>query len=465
MILSLDDALRIASGQSDAVWIARAGAEQAEGSLRVARSGLFPQVNGSLVYTRTLISQFGNLQLPAGSDSSAFSNLPFFQRNQYTLGIALSQLLFDGGATAAQARAAQARRSSADLDVTAAQAQVLLDVVQTYFDAQLSDQLVAIAEGTLQQNEEALSQTQLARQVGDKSEYELLRARVARDNQVPVVLQRRTGRDEAYLRLKQLLNVPLDTRLQLSTGVENLPARFAAVSDLSPDQRAAVRQALLAVTAGEEQLRATRAQRWPAVSLVADYNPVAYPSGGLPGPGDFHNNLTVGVDVTVPLWTGGRQAGSEMVARGSRDLAQARLSQTRKAAAYDAQTAQYDLAQAQAALAANSATADEATRAYGIAQVRFKAGLSTQIELTDARLQEEQALSNRAQALRNVQVARARLALWKDLPLAAGAGVSAQPVPIQPLAVTVPTPVVTNPALGTPVTLSQPGVSSTGGPP
>src|SRR5439155_15580916 len=135
---------------------------------------------------------------------------------------------------------------------------------------------------------------------------------------------------------------------------------------------------------------------------------VAYPTGGLPSPNDFRENWTVGVDVTVPILTGGRIRGNEEVARGSRDQAKARLSQTRKAASYDARAAQYDLAQAQAALTSNTATVDEATRAYSIAQVRFREGLSTQIELTDARLQQEQALSNRAQALRNVQVARAR---------------------------------------------------------
>lgn len=467
MPLSLDDALKIASGESDAVAIAQGGAEQAEGNFRVARSGLFPQLSGSLVYSRTVLSQFGDLQIPAGTGPTGeiFTSLPFFQRNQYTAGLSLSQLLFDGGATTAQARAAQARKRSADLDVTAAQAQVLLDVVQTYFDAQLADQLVTIALGTLQENEQTLSLTQVARRVGDKSEYELLRSRVARDNQIPVVIQRKTERDEAYLRLKQLLNLALDTRLQLTTGVENLPARFAAISDLSPDGRAAVRQALLGLNAGEAQLAASRAQRWPTISFVTDYDPVAYPASGLPGISDFRNNLTIGVDITVPILTGGRIRGNELASRGVRDQAKARLSQTRKAAAYDARTAQLDLAQTQAALAATNATADEANQAYTIAQVRFRAGLSTQIELTDARLQQEQALSNRAQSLRNVQVARARLALWKDLPLAMSAGVSMPTMQTQPVTVPVPTPMVTNPLLGVSATLPQAGAIPTGGPP
>jgi hypothetical protein len=46
--------------------------------------------------------------------------------------------------------------------------------------------------------------------------------------------------------------------------------------------------------------------------------------------------------------------------------------------------------------------------------------LSTQLELTESRLLLQQARANRAQAARDFQVARLRLALLKDLPLGAG---------------------------------------------
>ena len=68
----------------------------------------------------------------------------------------------------------------------------------------------------------------------------------------------------------------------------------------------------------------------------------------------------------------------------------------------------------------------QATRAYQIAELRYREGISTQIELTDQRIAQQQALANRAQAARNLQVARVRLGLIADLPLSsAGAGASA----------------------------------------
>lgn len=457
--LSLDEALAIASGENEGIALAEAGALRAQGTTRVARSGLYPQLSGGLSYTRTLRSQFEDVQLPdSGGEEGGFGDLPFGQLNQYAAGLTFSQLLFDGGATSAQARAARKLQDAAGLDVTGARAQVLLDVVQAYFDAQLADLLVGIAEETLQVNEQVLSVAQLAKEVGDRSEFELLRARVARDNQLPVVLERRTDRDESYLRLKQLLNAPLDGRLELTTGIEDLPARFAAPAAPSEttetrEERLAVRQAGLELEAGEEQVRASRAQRWPALSLVSRYAPVAYPSGGLPGLDDFREDLTVGLDLTIPLLNGGRIRGNQEIARGNRDQARARLTQVQKAAALDERLARNELATAEAILAGNTATVEQSTRAYSIAQLRFKEGLSSQIELADARLLAEQSRSNRARALRNVQVARARIALLRDLPLTSTPSV-VTPIQLQ----TLQPAVATNPAAGSAAGSLTPGV-------
>ena len=98
-------------------------------------------------------------------------------------------------------------------------------------------------------------------------------------------------------------------------------------------------------------------------------------------------------------------------------MTRARLDQTRELAALDAAQTIAQLQQAEAALAASVGTTEQATRAFAIANVRYREGLSTQIELSESRLNLDQARINRAQAARNLQVARMRLALLRDLPL------------------------------------------------
>src|SRR5215216_6264370 len=60
--LSLDEALKLAREQSEQVAIAQAGVLRARGQQYQARSQYFPQLYGSLGYTRTLKSEFSALQ-------------------------------------------------------------------------------------------------------------------------------------------------------------------------------------------------------------------------------------------------------------------------------------------------------------------------------------------------------------------------------------------------------------------
>lgn len=466
--LSLDEAVTLAEQHSPVVRLARAAVVRARGQQYQARSALFPQLNGNASYTRTLRSQF---QGAFGSSSSAdtgapapappctryllgqtatteervlgleeyahcaaangggfggidFSRVGFGARNAYTLGLNASQNLFTGGRISGQTEAAAAGRRSAEIELTAQRAQLTLDVTQAYYDAALSDRLLAIAQTTLSQADALLQQVQLQQRVGNTSEFELLRATVARDNQRPVVLQRESQREVAHLRLKQLLDVPLDQSLRLTTPIEDSAASAppgvslarAATPDTVTGHRAAVREATENVAAQRGALRVARSERFPSLSLSSAYAQLAYPNGG-PALGDFHPNWTVTLSTSFPLLTGGRLRGDEMVAQANLRDAETRLVQSRQYAALDARVARSTLREAEAALAAIQGTADVAQRAYQIAQVRYREGLSTQLELNDAQTQLAQALVNRAQATRDVLVARVRLALLPDLPV------------------------------------------------
>ena len=231
--LSLDDALRIAQSQSQTVEIARSGVVRATGQQYQARSQYLPQLNATANYSRTLQSQFSGFAsgsqksdttTPAPSSSGGgfdLSKTSFGARNQWNLGLAFSQNVFSGGRISAQNQAAAAQLRSANVEVGAQKAQVSLDVTSAYYDAALADQLVAIADSSVVETEAVLAQTRVGKQVGNASEYELLRAQVTRDNQLPVAIRARANREVAYLRLKQLLDVPLDQTLRLTTGIES----------------------------------------------------------------------------------------------------------------------------------------------------------------------------------------------------------------------------------------------------
>ncbi len=462
--LTLEEAVRTAESQSEAIRIARAGVQRAQGQVYQARSQRFPQLNGSASYTRTLASQFSSAggSAPAvdttkpkpppspcdqyllgptattaarlagledasrcalgANPFSSFGSLGFGAKNQYNVGLSFSQNLFAGGRIQAQNAVANAGRRSAEIELAAQRAQLRLDVTQDYFDAALADRLVALAESSAVQTENVLKQTQLARTVGNVSEFELLRAQVSAANQRPIVIQRQSDREVAYLRLKQLLNIALDTPVQLTTAVDDVGAinsalEAAGVADTSATDRATVREAAANIDAQQGLLKVTKAQRFPTLALTSQYGKVAFPLTNFPQSGSFRTNWTIGVASQVPLFTGGRIKGDQLVAEANLREAQARYDQVREFAALDSRVTLSNLSQARSAWLASLGTAEQARRAYSIAEVRYKEGISTQLELNDARILLEQAVTNRALAARNLQVARVKLALLPDLPL------------------------------------------------
>ncbi len=104
--------------------------------------------------------------------------------------------------------------------------------------------------------------------------------------------------------------------------------------------------------------------------------------------------------------------------------AEQRLKLTQEGASLDARLAIRRLEEAESAWEASVGTEEQATRAYSIAEVRFREGISTQLELSETRVQLQQALANRARAARDLAVARARVQLLPNLPLTSGSSTS-----------------------------------------
>lgn len=473
--VSLAEALKLAERGSEEVQIANAAVQRARGQQRIAFSQFLPQLNGQFGYARTLASQFEGFSFGGGPDTATiralcapniepgataaerqaaidasrscsplssagggggvdFSSVGFGALNQWTFGLQFSQPVFTGGASTGQRKAANAGRRAQDIELTAQRAQLMLDVTQAYYNTVLAARLAEIADAALTMSNDVLRQTTSARQVGSSSEFDLLRAQVARDNQVPIVLQRQNDRAVAMLRLKQMLEIPLDDSLQLTTSIDEPDtAAIAAAGPLSAtqaqvlvDERAVVRQALANVEAQQGLLRAARAAYLPSISITSGYQRLYFPNEAFDFSVQARENWTIGVQANVSLLSGGRNSGGVMIANANLREAEARLRQARELAALDSRIALSQLAQAEATWLASRGTAEQARRAYSIDQIRYREGISTQTELSNSQLLLEQAMVNRAVAARDLAVARMRLALLRDLPFGSLGGSGAQ---------------------------------------
>jgi len=418
--LTLTDALAQAEPASEQVGIAQAGVRRAKGVVTETRSALLPQINLGPQYTYVFENPYQSLFPPDPTGSN-----PFTSTNQWRLGGSASISLFNLSQWA-RLGASRAATRVTELQLTQQQSLTILTVASAYYDAALTARLVTITEFTLVQAERTLKDVTLGRDVGTQSEFEQLRSRVARDNQIPVVTRARANRDIAATRLKQLLDIPLTTEIVLETPLDDrvdpaaLPADVDTMLqgvDTAAASRAVVRTAQETVEQNED-LNAAAGRQWiPTMSTTMNYNRAGFSGDFIPASDEFANDWNLIAVLNWPIFTSGRILGQKRQAEANLDASRLQAKLTQEQAALDNETIYARLREAQDNALATASVVEQATRANEIAELRYKEGLSTQTELQDVRLQLEQARANQAQAARDLQVARLRLTLLPFLPL------------------------------------------------
>lgn len=439
--LSLPEAVSRALGESQEVRLARAQVEIAEAQVRETRAGALPQVDASLAYTRTFASAFegsGGFELPDSlrfePDTTAslaervrylerraplaglagigqlFSDLPFAQENVYAAQLTGSQLLYSGGRTGAALRISRDFREAARLMLTEEEAEIELRVRTAYYRALLARELEEIALAALEQAEAFLAQERLRLSAGRASELEVLRAEVSRDNLRPQVVEAQNLAQLAVLDLKRLVDLPLGAPVRLTTPLEApAAAPGPALAAEATAGRAAVAAAERQVAMREEGIRIARGAFLPSVNLQMNYGRQLFPTGALRFDGDWRTDWTATVAVQVPIFSGGRRLAELQTARVEAERARLQLAQLREGVQLEFEQAAGERERARAAIAARRTTVAAAERVHALTELRYRQGLSTQLEVSQARLELLQARTNLARAEADFLIADAAL--------------------------------------------------------
>jgi outer membrane protein len=438
--LSLDDAVQRAQSHSEEMRTARANVKQTGGQVLQAVSQALPQISGSVVYNRKIESIYDGFSTTSSSTSSDSSsggddgmgNLikMFASKNTWTTTLSAQQLLWSGGKVGSALRTARAANRAALANERETAAEVRFQVRQAYYDAVYARRLVEIAESALDQARAHLAQVRAGRREGTRSEYELLRAEVDAANQEPGVIAARNGLDLAMLAVKRLVDMPLGQPLALVSPLLAADGTVPVVTDLSTvvDQRPAVAAANQMVEARRLAVNLYRSQYWPSLYASSSVSHVAYPSDVWPRRREFWRSWDAYVTLSVPIFNGLFTHGQVVEAKAEYEKARASRDLAVKGAAIEAEQARDEIERAQTTLLARRETVRQAQRAWELAGVRFTNGMSTQVEVSDARLQLKSSEVNEVQALRDYLVAIAQLERAVGRPL------SVEPRPLEQLA-------------------------------
>jgi outer membrane protein TolC len=437
---SISDAVVHAIRASDEAALSRLALRVSDAQFGAALATAVPQIRFQGSYSQVL----------QNARATIVGNV-FGQSYTYQTTFIASQTLFQGGRIFAGARSAGRLREAAEYDAAETRARLAVDMQRSYLNALYLQRIVELQQRNLELATERMQQVEQFLNAGRAARYDLLRARVARANIEPLVLQARNDLDNALLDLKRLLDVPMEQPLVLTTVLDTAIVRAivdAAANDVAPDlPRGSVRSAELTLLARQDGVRVARAPLFPTVNMTFNYGYLGLPTkNGLPDrfgatSGDFcsppsttrvcQNNgffpdRSFGVQVNWAVFDGLLTKSNIELATAQRAIAETNLHQQREAAALDLSRARAEFNRARAVWNARGQNSAEAEESFQLASLRFSRGLGTQLDVTDAQFAMLTAQANEARALVDVYIAAADLARvrGRPIPLPTGATIS-----------------------------------------
>lgn len=451
--VSLGRAMAIALGNSHELAQAEAALRSANGRVREAWASVLPDIRGTASYTRNFRVQEAFLPAQIFDPNAGPDELipvRFGADNNWQAGLTLDQPLFE--VTAFIGVGAAGRYKSLESERVRGVAQnVVTQVRQAYFDALLAQEQVRLTEQSVERVRQTLAETQALHRAGLASDYDVLRLEVQLGNLEPNLQRARDGVAAARRRLAVTMGVDPDHPLALEGRLHEIdvadpaangpvnaallrlagasapgPEAFSALYGTAMARRSDVRQAELAIELEEARFAAERAEYFPKISLFSNYGIQAQENDGLNFFGESSNQRTTsfsgGVRVELPIFTGFSRSARMQQARANVIQNEERLDLTRKQTANQLQTLLEMLEETRARVASQRRAVAQAQRGFEIASAEYRAGVGSQLQITDAEVALRQSEFNYAQAVYDHLVARANLDVaLGTVPVEAGA--------------------------------------------
>ena len=384
--LSVKDAEAIALKNNPAISVGRLNALASQQVTREVRSALWPQAYANL----TAVDARNNSRVTAG----AMNNPIVFTRAAG--GAIVSQLITDFGHTTNLVASARLRAKAEEQNALATKEDVLLAVDQAFYGALQTHAVLRVAEQTVASRQLLSDQVSALAKSKLKSDLDLSFANVNLAQAKLLYLDALNNDKAAIASLSAILGYPNQQNFDLISDSEPMTPPPADVDPLIA-QAFSMRPEILALEfeseSSEKLYRANRDQMLPTISALAAYGDAPVRDDRIYGP-----YAAAGVNVQIPIFNGflfpARTHEADLRAQAARQ----RLMDLRNRISRDVRTSWLAASTAFDRVSVSEQLLAQANLALDLAQTRYKLGLSSIVELSQAQLQQTQAEIGNAQA-------------------------------------------------------------------
>lgn len=399
--LTLQQAEALALKNQPQLLASHANALRAGQLVREAKSAYYPTVNGDVTGSQAN----AGARIGAGfmTDSRLFTRFGY--------GLTLSQLITDSGRTHNLVASSRLQEQSSQKDYQATRYNVLLAVDQAYYDTLLAQALVHVAEQTVATRQSVVDQVSELTKNKLKSQVDLSFAQVNLSDAKLMLIRAKNQLQGAYANLGQALGTDQSVAYQLQN--QSLPPNPAPAPEPLITEAYKSRPELASLRlqreSDEKFLYAERDLKRPSVSLSAVGGSLPFIEPGTTSGGIPYGYEGVAANVQIPVFNGHLFSARRQAAQYRLDITEQRVRDLQQRIARDVRVAWGRSRTAYEAIGTTQQLLDQATLALDLAQGRYRLGLSSIVELTQAQLGQTQAQVENLQAKYDYQEAYAFL--------------------------------------------------------
>ncbi len=407
--ISLDDAVRIGLEKSRKLEIARLDRDMARQKIRETWSGVLPQVSTSFTYTRTLKPSV--LLFPPGQGLP--TKLETSSDNAGHASLDVRQPLFNMSAIAGIKAAGIVRKMSEEAYRTT-EAAVVADIKISYFDALISKEQLKLIEQSIARWEQSRKDTRAMFQQGVVADIDTLKAFLSVENLRPDLLQAENRVVTTMTKLKNAMGISADSSVvlggKLGLSLATYPLDIVVAYREALDARPDLRLLELQVKAEGEKISAVRAEGFPVISAFGKLeSQTAFNDNVRPSDSVWPASSSAGLQFTLPIFTGFRTSSQIEQAKIAQLQTRTKVEDLKANIRAEVEVRILNFRESQKRIEVQSKTISVAERSYKISLLRFREGIGSRLELTDAELQLDKAKTNYLQAVYDYLVASTQL--------------------------------------------------------
>jgi len=380
---------------------------KADGDVAKARSGAFPTINATGLYTRNFV-----IPKMFFEDGEETRSLQFGYKNSFQFGVNLQQSIFQGGKVFTAYSIAKDYKKYSKALLDQAKNEVIYSAEIMFYLTILERSHLTVLKKALEANSYNLEVVEKQYSQGMVSEYEVLRARVEKNNLLPGLLAVESSLRLSEKQLKSFLGIDLNTEIEIieqidDTATANIPTMDELIQKALL-QRPEIKQTDLLVDISRKAIKIAKGDYYPSVAAYASYNWQST-SDEFSLSDNISKSATAGISLNVPIFQGGARSGNVGYRKADYRQAQLMQMQLKDDIRLEVEAAFDRLIQAKKSLEIQGVNIAEAEEGLKIANLRYKSGVGTLLEVLSAQVALTDARNAQAKAIFQFRQARAEL--------------------------------------------------------